>query len=126
MYDFVRFFFFMIFFVLRYSNLEFMVEISDLFTADTDWKILDRHNVVQTEGPLQNTRYHSAVTLAGFQGGSSIMACTRPRDASPSDSCASNTHREIFRNLIKSNRNQIVFTIFRLIRNLINIRFVPN
>ena len=31
-----------------------------------------------------------------------------------------------FRNLIKSNRNQIVFTIFRLILNQMDIRLVPN
>ena len=31
-----------------------------------------------------------------------------------------------FRNLIKSNRNQIVFTIFWLIRNRTDVRLVPN
>ena len=31
-----------------------------------------------------------------------------------------------FRNLIKSNRNQIVFTIFRLIWNQTDVRLVPN
>ena len=36
------------------------------------------------------------------------------------------THREIFRNLIKSNRNQIVFTIFRLIWNQTDVLLVPD
>ena len=34
--------------------------------------------------------------------------------------------QKCFRNLIKSNRNQIVFTIFRLIWNETGVRLVPN
>ena len=38
-----------------------------------------------------------------------------------------NVHTEkSFRNLIKSNRNQIVFTIFRLIWHQKDVRLVPN
>ena len=37
-----------------------------------------------------------------------------------------NTGREIFSNCIESNRDQIVFTIFRLIWNQINVCLDPN
>ena len=36
------------------------------------------------------------------------------------------THRKFFRNLIKLNRNHIVFTIFRLVWNQTDVRLVPN
>ena len=38
----------------------------------------------------------------------------------------SGTHREFFRNIVKSNRIQIVFTIFRLIWNQTVVHLVPN
>ena len=52
--------------------------------------------------------------IEGFKG----VRCDEPGNSSHTD--------KIFRNLIKSNRNQIVFTIFRLIWNQMDIRFILN
>ena len=49
------------------------------------------------------------------------------REPTPAKAPVFSAHTEkSFRSIFKSNRNQIVFTIFRLIWNQIDVRFNPN
>ena len=50
-----------------------------------------------------------------------------PSGISDLEKCmGSKQNKKCFRNIIKSNRNLMVFTIFRLIWNLTDVRLVPN
>ena len=53
------------------------------------------------------------------------FSCLRDRNLSDSPPVYAHTEK-YFRNIIKSNRNLIVFTMHRLVWNQTNVRFVPN
>ena len=96
----------------RFDKIRFRKDLS----ACSIWNLLVswRPNWEPPSEPLDTIEY--SVMFERFQGGLNRFPMM-PKNVSLSDSCTPVccTHREFFFNLVKSTRNQIVFTIFRII-----------